>query len=188
MPLDDTRFAPACYPGRLNPERRSRCRCKWGGSRRRRFRSAAGAAGAIIGTAGRFGGTSVPRAEVQVLTTSTHDSAIVANVRADGSFAVDGISAGEYRVVAVQRGARPGDVRRTDYRLSETADGEAALMLHLLDGCRVRGRWSPANGAPRPCVLPACSFVRFRSSPICRSRFAIDARTPVKDDGVVIRS
>jgi hypothetical protein len=122
-------------------------------------------------------------AALQILTASNDGSAIEARVNADGSFSVEDIIPGEYRVAAVQHGRGPGEVRRTDYRLTVTADAQAGLVFQLLKGCRVLGRVVTDEG-PTP-LFPSSSML-VRPVPVPSDLpFTVresDTRTVVKED------
>jgi hypothetical protein len=73
-----------------------------------------------------------------------------AGVKADGTFSLDDIVPGEYMVAALQHGPGPNDIRRTEYPLSVTADGQAGLVLQMLEGCRLQGRIVTDEGTTPP--------------------------------------
>ena len=184
VPLDVDEFAPAYYPGTLNPgeaqpvvvllgQEHSGVEIVQPPVRLARL------SGMVVDSFGR----PFPGAGVQILSASRDGTMLRAGVKADGTFSVDDIVPGDYRVAALQHGPGPEDIRTTEYPLTLTADGYSGLVLQMLEGSRLLGRVITDEGKTPP--FPAAGMrvtpVAVRSD-LPQTIREIDSRATVKED------
>jgi protocatechuate 3,4-dioxygenase beta subunit len=186
VPLDGDDFAPAYYPGTLNPAEAQPVAVLLGREHggvdlvQPPVRLAAQVSGVVVDSSGR----PFPGAGVQILSASHDGSRIRAGVKADGTFSLDDIVPGEYRVAALQHGSGPADIRRTEYPLSVTADGRTGLVLQMLEGCRLQGRIVIDEGKtpPFPSAGMRVTPVPVRSDLPLTIRDSDESRATAKED------
>jgi hypothetical protein len=177
-------FAPAYYPGTLNPDEAQPVVVRLGQEHNvADFTQPPARLARLSGVVVDSSGRPFPGAAVEVVTASSDGTAIRAGVKADGSFSVDDVVPGEYWVSAVQRGTAADDFRRTRYPLTVTPDGHTGLVLQMLEGCRLQGRVVTDNG-----TIPPFRSAGMRVTPVpVRSDLPLtiresDSRAAVKED------
>lgn len=144
-------FAPAYYPGTVNPGEAQPVVVQLAQERAGIDFSQppvrlARVSGVVLDSAGRpFSG-----AGVQIVRTGNDGTALRTGVNADGSFAVDGVVPGDYMVGAVQSGPASGDRRTTQYPVTVPPEGRTGLVLPMLEGCQLKGRVVTEEGTTPP--------------------------------------